>query len=256
VWRKDSGFIIQEFYFYWTQTRAENADKNKISEFVCVQLILCKGVFDDMNISEANITSYITAAFDPALPPESPYSPELLNGKLRPAAVLIPLIRQAGEWDVLFIRRTVNEHDLHGGQVAFPGGRCDPSDHNAETAALREAFEETGIKPADVHVLGRLRDILTITNYRVTPVVGMIPWPYELRPQTEEVSRIFTIPLKWLADPTNREVHKQSLLHRSDPVTVIYFAPYNGETLWGASARITLIMLEALGLSLPGDMYS
>ncbi len=170
--------------------------------------------------------------------------------------MLIPLLRQAGEWDVLFIRRTVNEHDHHGGQVAFPGGRCDPGDPDAEAAALREAFEETGIKPADVRILGRLRDILTITNYRVTPMVGVIPWPYELRPQPEEVSRIFTIPLKWLADPANREAQKHSWLYRGHSIPMIYFAPYDGETLWGASARITMLLLEALGLSLPGERYA
>ncbi|MFH1636058.1 MAG: CoA pyrophosphatase [Chloroflexota bacterium] len=209
-----------------------------------------------MNISEADITGYLATALDPTLPPESPYPAELLDGEPRPVAVLIPLLRQEGEWNVLFIRRTVNEHDRHGGQVAFPRGRCDPGDPDAETAALREAFEETGIEPADVRVLGRLRDILTISNYRVTPVVGVIPWPYALRPQSEEVSWIFTIPLKWLADPANRKVQKRSWLHLGNPVPMIYFAPYDGETLWGASARMTLLLLESLGLSLPGDRYS
>ena len=209
-----------------------------------------------MNISETDIIDYLSTAFDSTLPPESPYSSELSDDKPCPAAVLIPLLRQAGEWDVLFIRRTVNEHDHHGGQVAFPGGQCDPGDPDAETAALREAFEETGINPADVRILGRLRDILTISNYRVTPVVGVIPWPYALRPQPEEVSRIFTIPLKWLADPANRDAEKRFWLYRGHPIPMIYFVPYDGETLWGASARITLLFLEALGLSLPGDRYS
>ena len=87
----------------------------------------------------------------------------------------------------------------HSGQVAFPGGRADPEDTDPEQTALREAYEEIGLRPSDVHLLGRLQDYLTITNYQVTPVVGVIPWPYDLHPAEEEVSRVFAIPLDWLA---------------------------------------------------------
>jgi 8-oxo-dGTP pyrophosphatase MutT (NUDIX family) len=179
----------------------------------------------------------------------------MLSSNPQSAAVLIPFVRDVDEWHLLFIRRTKNINDRHGGQVAFPGGRCDQGERYAESAALREASEEIGVLPGDVQILGKLRDMLTITNYRVTPVVGMIPWPYDLIPQPEEVSRIFTIPLRWIADSQNRFLRHRALHPQGESIPVIYFDPYDGETLWGATARITMLLLEALGLSEPENRY-
>ena len=136
----------------------------------------------------------------------------------------------------------------HSGQVAFPGGRSEPGDRSPEATALREAHEEIGLPPGEVHILGRLNDFITITNYAVTPVVGHIPWPFDLAIQTEEVSRVFTIPLEWLSDPLHHEVRKRSLKPLSGHVDVIYFQPYDGELLWGATARFTLTLLKILGV--------
>jgi 8-oxo-dGTP pyrophosphatase MutT (NUDIX family) len=180
------------------------------------------------------------------LPLDNPYPDSLLHGAPQPAAVLIPFFRVSGSWQVLFIRRTHNENDRHGGQVAFPGGRKDPDDGGPLATALREAQEETGLNPDDVRVLGRLNDILTISNYQVTPVVGVIPWPYTLKPAPEEVSRIFSIPWDWLSDPANHEVRRRSLPSSDFTLPVIFFRPHAGETLWGASARITLNLISAL----------
>ena len=208
-----------------------------------------------MNFTPAGITQKLTAAFNHHLQPESPY-PDEFNAQLKQqAAVLMPFLQKEDQWHLLFIRRTFHKNDRHGGQVAYPGGRCDPGETDAKTAALREAYEEVGINPGDVRILGKLRDMLTITNYRVTPVVGKIPWPYDLTRQPEEVSRIFTIPLEWIADPQNREVRLRDVQFQGDPIPVIYFKPYDGETLWGASARMTMLLLEALGLSDPNDRY-
>ncbi len=198
-------------------------------------------------LEPAEIGRALAAALDADLPPESPYPESLFDQPAQPAAVLIPFVRQQDGWHLIFIRRSQHPHDRHAGQVAFPGGRCDPSDPNAETAALREAREEIGIEPAQVQILGRLRDLVTITNYRVTPVVGLLPWPCPLWPQAEEVDRIFTIPLAWLAQPENHTVRYQELTLHDQPLPVIYFKEYDGELLWGATARITLLLLEALG---------
>lgn len=177
---------------------------------------------------------------------ENPYPPGFLVHPPRPAAVLIPLLRQDDAWHVLFIRRTANSDDPHGGQVAFPGGAADENDLNAEETALREAREELGLRSSDVRPLGRLMDFITITSYRVTPIVGVIPWPYPLRLEMKEVSRAFIIPLAWLADPQNREERPRDLPTPFKPINVIYFKPYDGETLWGASARFTLELINVL----------
>lgn len=212
----------------------------------------------DFTIDE--ITVKLETFYNPALPPEYPY-PFYLNGQksrssLQKAAVLLPFLRKDGKWHLLFIRRTQKSDDLHSGQVAFPGGRCDPADHNAIDAAFREMVEETGVAEKDIHFLGRLRDLVTVTRYQVTPIVGTIPWPYPLIPQPEEVSRIFTIPFEWLADPANRRIQQREHPDSSEKFPVIYFKPYDGEVLWGASARITHLLLEALGFAKPENRYS
>jgi 8-oxo-dGTP pyrophosphatase MutT (NUDIX family) len=177
---------------------------------------------------------------------ESPFPPGFLPGNPRPAAVLMPLLRKDGQWHILFIRRTIHHKDPHSGQVAFPGGGADPGDTGPDSTALREAQEEIGLAPADVRILGQLRPFDTVTNYRVTPVVGVIPWPYPLKLETREVSRAFTIPLDWLTDKNNRIEQYRTLPEPYKPVQVIYFNPYDGETLWGASARFVTRLIEIL----------
>lgn len=199
--------------------------------------------------TEEEITGRLAAAS--RLPVDDPYPAGLVRGVPQDAAVLIPLIWQESGWQVLFIRRTENDEDRHGGQVAFPGGRQDAQDRTPEETATREAHEEIGLRPADVRLLGRLNVLRTITNYLVTPVVGVVPWPYAFQPQPSEVSRIFTIPLAWLADPAHHEISRRSLPSPHDPIRVIYFDRFDGEQLWGASARITLNFLSALGF--PGS---
>lgn len=202
------------------------------------------------NLSEAQIRQKL-AQINGDLLNASLEFPDLTNylpGPPRLAAVLIPLLKQDQAWHVLFTRRADDLHE-HKGQVAFPGGRMDPEDGSLEDTALREAQEEIGLAPGDVRILGRLNDYLTITNYQVTPVVGVMPWPYLLRPSEHEVSRVFTIPLAWLADPRNHEIRQHKIKGKDEPVPVVFFSPYAGETLWGASARFTLRLLEVLSLS-------
>ncbi len=173
--------------------------------------------------------------------------PGLLPDPCRSAAVLIPFLRDetGGGWRILFTRRTDTLAD-HKGQVAFPGGRYDPGDPSPEATALREAYEEIGLESKDVRVLGRLADFRTITNFCVTPVVGVIPWPYPLRLAAEEVSRAFTIPLGWLADEANYEIKQRQLPDSHRHIPVVYFKPFDGEVLWGISGTITLALLQTL----------
>lgn len=163
--------------------------------------------------------------------------------RLKCAAVLIPLLRQADEWQVLFTRRT-DLVESHKGQVSFPGGGCEEGERTPEATALREAQEEVGIDPAQVRILGRLADMITITNYRVTPVVGVIGWPAVFRIGEGEVERLFTIPLMWLADTRNRWEFPIAGRHGG----LIAYHPYDGELLWGATARIMVDLLTVLGM--------
>ena len=129
----------------------------------------------------------------------------------RHAAVLVPLLFEAGEWRLLFIRRATNDRDRHSGQVAFPGGAREPLDRNDVHTALREAHEEIGLTPGRVRVLGTLGAYVTISRYRVVPVVAVIDGTHSLVLQASEVARAFTIPLPWLRERRHLRLH-----HRDD----------------------------------------
>jgi 8-oxo-dGTP pyrophosphatase MutT (NUDIX family) len=173
------------------------------------------------------------------------FPPQFFNAMPQNAAVLVPFQRISEQWNILFTRRKSSLPE-HSGQVAFPGGRADPGDSSAEETALREAKEEINLSPADVQILGRLHELRTISNYCVQPVVGVIPWPYEFKMAKEEVSRVFTIPLEWLADPNHHVIQFRELPGLHSPVPVIYFDRYEGELLWGVSAEIALDLMESL----------
>ena len=164
------------------------------------------------------------------------------ESRVRCAAVLIPLLWHENEWHVLYTRRT-DKVESHKGQVSFPGGACDEGETTPEQTALREADEEIGLNPSDVKVLGRLTTLITITYFRVTPVVGVVKWPTVFRVGEHEVARVFTIPLGWLANPSNRWEFERQGGKRG----LIAYHPYDGELLWGATARMTVDFLNVLG---------
>lgn len=161
----------------------------------------------------------------------------------RPASVLLPLLVIDQQWHLLYIRRSEHVHD-HKGQVAFPGGAAEEFDPSVVATSLRETEEEIGIATSEVQILGQMGQFPTVTHFLVNPVVGIIPWPYPLRLQTEEVVRAFPIPLYWLADPANRETRPVELHGQRFMAT--YYNLYEGEMLWGISAQITLDFLNII----------
>ena len=163
---------------------------------------------------------------------------------LKCAAVLVPLVWEDEGWHLLFTRRT-DRVQSHKGQVSFPGGGCDEGETTPEQTALREVEEELGIVARDIRLLGRLTNMITISSFRVTPVVGVLKWPTVMRVGQEEVERVFTIPLNWLADSRNRWEFTMPGRNRF----LIAYHPYDGELLWGATARMTVDFLNVLDLS-------
>lgn len=197
-----------------------------------------------INISKETISSKLEQALALKGASSAGYSEINVNEEtnLRCAAVLVPLVWQDDEWHLLYTRRTATLQS-HKGQVSFPGGACDDGETTPEQTALREADEEIGLNPNDVNVLGRLADMITVSYFQVTPVVGVIKWPTVFRVGEAEVARVFTIPLGWLANSSNRWQFEMSSSKRS----VIAYHPYDGELLWGATARMTVDFLKVLG---------
>jgi len=198
------------------------------------------------DLKEHHISRRLKETYQPGLVASTDgYAEMYADAQLKCAAVLIPLASWKGKWQLVFTRRTETV-EQHKGQVSFPGGQCNSDETSPEQTALREAEEEIGLKSGDVRLLGRLNEVLTITRYRVTPVVGVMPWPYEVQPEPAEVERVFTIPLLWLADSANSDEQSVKLDGVLHPFWVVTYHPYEGEILWGASARITQNFIQTI----------
>jgi 8-oxo-dGTP pyrophosphatase MutT (NUDIX family) len=161
------------------------------------------------------------------------------------AAVLVPLLCKEGEWHVVVTLRTQSvEH--HKGQMSFPGGACDSKDADAKATALRETYEEIGVRPEAVEVLGALDDFQTITSFVVTPFVGVIPHPFPYRLNSDEVEAVVEVPLAFLRDPAHLRV--ESLEYEGRMFEVLFWDygsdPDTTYTIWGATARILKDFLD------------
>ncbi|MBX6421000.1 MAG: CoA pyrophosphatase [Nevskia sp.] len=154
--------------------------------------------------------------------------------RLRPAAVLVPLIERAPAPTILLTRRADTLRS-HSGQISFPGGRRDETDRDFTAAALREAQEEVGIEPSAVEVLGYLEDYPTLTGYRITPVVGRVSGPFEPRIDPAEVAEVFELPLARLLE--EGAFARQTLL-RDGLRLPFYELHHGGHRIWGATAGI------------------
>jgi len=163
------------------------------------------------------------------------------DAPLAPAAVLVPLYESEGEYYILFTRRTERvEH--HKGQISFPGGARHKEDGDLVDTALRETFEEIGVKPEDVEILGELDRMGTVTsNFLITPFVGIIPYPYEFTVSEEEIEELVEVPISALLAQENYREERQVYEGRT---YVASFFQYEGKVIWGATARILKQFLD------------
>ena len=163
---------------------------------------------------------------------------------LKFSSILIPLVCDNGKWHLLFTRRSDNL-SKHQGQVSYPGGGMEPGDKSPEDTALRETFEEIGLDKKHIHIIGKMPNFITISDYLVTPIVSWVDWPVSLYISKNEVSHVFTIPIEWLKNPDNWEERIYS--HPNGFYgSVIFYKLYQGELLWGISAKITVELLNIL----------
>ena len=163
--------------------------------------------------------------------------------RLRPASVLVPLVERGPRLNVILTRRAaLLKH--HPGQVAFPGGKQDPTDPDPRAAALREAREEIGLAAHQVEILGAIDTHETVTSFTVTPFVGVIAPGFRPLADPAEVEEVFEVPLAFLIDPANLQVHRR----RWNGIWRHYYAiPYGPHYIWGATARMVKSLADRLG---------
>ena len=185
---------------------------------------------------------------DPNIIPESgdPGTDKMLEivareQPVRPAAVLIPVVDHK-EPTVLLTQRSPNLSE-HAGQIAFPGGKIDATDRSPLDAALREAEEEVGLDRSYVDPIGYLDLYGTGFGFRILPTVARVRPGFALTINTSEVVDAFEVPLAFLMNPANHQVHSKEFrgMERS-----YYAMPYAERYIWGATAGMLRVLYERI----------
>jgi 8-oxo-dGTP pyrophosphatase MutT (NUDIX family) len=162
--------------------------------------------------------------------------------ELRDSAVLAPFIFRGAEPRLLFTLRPTHLR-RHAGQVSFPGGARDPDDPTPLHTALREVREELGVAPESVEILGMLDEMVTTTEFRVVPYVGLLDPSVELHPDAGEIAELLEIPVSDLLVPGLRRTERRFYRGAEHDV---YFYDVGRHTIWGATARILSNLLSVI----------
>lgn len=166
------------------------------------------------------------------------FDPQVIGN---PAAVLIAVTDRPVP-GVILTQRTETLR-RHAGQVAFPGGRIDPDDDGPIAAALREAEEEIALPPSAVQVVGTTDAYRTVTNYVVTPVIGVVPPDLQLTPSEAEVASVFEVPLDFLLDSANQ---RQQVAQYQGQERHYYEILWQDRRIWGATAAMLVNLSRRL----------
>ena len=158
------------------------------------------------------------------------------------AAVLLPLLLKDGSCHILFTKRS-DKVRYHKGEISFPGGNYDATDADLLATALREAHEEIGLRPQDVSLLGALDEMLTMTDFIVSPFVGLIPYPYTFVPSPYEIEEIIILPL---ADFLKEGVLSEEYRTYNKKTNKVSIYHSGGHVIWGATAWMLRQFLELI----------
>ncbi|MDD7804340.1 MAG: CoA pyrophosphatase [Endozoicomonas sp. (ex Botrylloides leachii)] len=172
----------------------------------------------------------------------SSHQPRSIKTKLPQAAVLLP-VTNAPSPELIFTRRAMHL-STHAGEVSFPGGKYDHQDSSLETTALRESFEEINLYPTDVKILGRTGSVISRFGIEVTPYVGVIPADIKLKPNMQELDKIFRAPISFFLDSSNLRKDRKYINNQMIEMPSYH---YKGYIIWGLTA---IILTEFLNITL------
>src|SRR5512136_947706 len=144
------------------------------------------------------------------------------------AAVLVPLFKKGEDCHLLFTKRS-EEVKYHKGEISFPGGVVDEEDRELIHTALREAHEEIGLKESDVQIIGVLDDIVTITEFIVTPIVGLFPYPYPFKISEGEIAELIEVPL---ASLLKEDCLSEREIFRGGQREIVFAYQYGDHVIW------------------------
>ena len=166
----------------------------------------------------------------------------IVRDGLRNAAVLIPVVDRREGASVILTKRA-EKLRAHSGQIAFPGGRLDPTDPTPEYAALRETEEEIGLAPRHIEVVGRMPDYVSGSGFRIAPILSVVRPEFRLTINADEVDDAFEVPLSFLMDPAN---HTRDSRIWQERERYFYTMPFGERYIWGVTAGIIRTLYERL----------
>ena len=164
---------------------------------------------------------------------------------IRPAAVLIPVVDHPQQPTVLLTQRSAHLND-HAGQISFPGGKIDATDASPLDAALREAEEEVGLKRDFIEPIGYLDLYGTAFGFRILPTVARVKPGFKLTINEGEVVDAFEVPLAFLMNPENHQIHSKEFRGME---RYYYAMPFAERYIWGATAGILRVLYERIYLA-------
>lgn len=163
--------------------------------------------------------------------------------ELRPSAVLVPFVIRGDVLNIILTKRS-DKLSKHAGQIAFPGGRVDAEDENIIKTALRESWEEIGLDPKMVEIIGFGDNYQSRTGYLVSPIMGFVNPEASFKINPDEVDYIFEVPFEFFLNECN---YRNYAINAESQNRRFYSATYEGNFIWGVTAGILHSIAYRLG---------
>lgn len=160
----------------------------------------------------------------------------------RPSAVNVLLMNKKNRLHVLLTKRSDNV-SAHKGEISFPGGSYDDEDGSLQKTVYRETYEEVGIPPEKIECMGRFDDYLSLYGFHVSCFIGVIPYPFSYKFNTDEIDDYVEAPMSLFLERAYDAL--EEYVHNNKRYDVYYYY-YEGHKIWGLTARILTDFSQAI----------